>query len=192
MSETDKVNYRKIALCKRKELHANITYNEYGPNIRRFFRKWILREKAVSVIGLYYPVNSEMNPLSLIDYLQTQGKITCLPIVVGKNRPLIFKSWSSGKDIVIGHYGIPVPDDDLIVTPDLVICPLLAYDATGMRLGYGGGFYDRTISHLRRNKQTRYMGLAFSGQKSYHDLPSEVHDVPLDAVLTETGMDYFL
>jgi 5-formyltetrahydrofolate cyclo-ligase len=60
-----------------------------------------------------------------------------------------------------------------------------------MRLGYGGGFYDRTIKYLRRNKRVKYIGLAFSGQKSYHDLPSEVHDVPLDAVITETGMDYF-
>ena len=191
LSETDKVQYRKIALGKRRELHANTPHNEYGASIRRFFHKWILGEKAISVIGLYYPVNSEMNPLALIDYLETQGKITCLPIVIGKNSPLIFKSWSPGKDIVVGHYGIPVPDNDQIVTPDLVICPLLAYDSKGMRLGYGGGFYDRTIRQLRRNKQTRYMGLAFSEQKSYHDLPSEAHDVPLDAVLTEAGIRNF-
>jgi len=189
--EKDKVRCRKIALCKRKELHANIPHNEYCERIRRFFHKWILEEKAISVIGLYYPVNSEMNPLTLIDYLETQGKITCLPIVVGENSPLIFKSWSSGKDMEVGHYGIPVPDNDQIVIPDLVICPLLSYDAKGMRLGYGGGFYDRTIRHLRRNKHTRYMGLAFSEQKSYHDLPSEAHDVPLDAVLTEAGISNF-
>ena len=132
-----------------------------------------------------------MNPLSLIDILETHGKTICLPIVIGKNRPLTFKSWSPGKDLAEGHYGIPVPDNDQIITPDLVICPLLAYDAKGMRLGYGGGFYDRTIRHLRKNKQTRYMGLAFSEQKSYHDLPSETHDVPLDAVLTEAGIRNF-
>ena len=191
MSKKDKVKCRKIALGKRRELHANIPHNEYCARIRRFFHKWILEEKAISVIGLYYPVNSEMNPLTLIDYLETQGKITCLPIVVDENSPLIFKSWSSGKDMVVGHYGIPVPDNGQIVTPDLIICPLLSYDAKGMRLGYGGGFYDRTIRQLRRNKQTRYMGLAFSQQKSYHDLPSEAHDVPLDAVLTEAGIRNF-
>ena len=191
MSETDKVKYRKFALGKRRLVHANIPYNEYGARIRHYFHEWMLREKAVSVISLYYPVNCEINPLNLIAYLETQGKITCLPIVIGKKSPLIFKSWKPGKGIVVGHYGIPVPDNDLVVTPDLVICPLLAYDAKGMRLGYGGGFYDRTIRHLRRNKETRYMGLAFSEQKSYHDLPSEVHDVPLDAVLTETGISNF-
>ena len=93
--------------------------------------------------------------------------------------------------MLAGNYGIPIPDNDQIVTPDLVICPLLAYDSKGMRLGYGGGFYDRTIRYLRRNKQTKYIGLAFSEQKSYHDLPSEDHDVPLDAVLTETGVKNF-
>ena len=134
MSETDKIKYRKIALGKRRELHGNIPHNQYGESIKRFFHKWILGEKAISVIGLYYPVNSEMNPLTLIDYLETHGKTICLPIVVGKNRPLIFKSWSPRKDIVSGRYGIPVPDNDQIMTPDLVICPLLAYDAKGCLL----------------------------------------------------------
>ena len=156
-----------------------------------FLHEWISGKKSVSVIGLYYPVNSEMNPLTLIEYFNNQGVITCLPIVIDKNSPLIFKAWSPGKDMVAGRYGIPVPDNDQIVTPDLVICPLLAFDEKGMRLGYGGGFYDRTIRHLRRNKQTRYMGLAFSEQKSYHDLPWEDHDVPLDAILTELGISNF-
>ena len=191
MSETDKVQSREIALGKRREIHDNISHNEYGARIRHFFHQWISVKNSVSVIGLYYPVNSEMNPLTLIDYPNSQGKITCLPIVIDKNSPLIFKAWRPGKDMVAGRYGIPVPDNDQIVTPDLVICPLLAYDDKGMRLGYGGGFYDRTIRHLRRNKQTRYMGLAFSEQKSYHDLPSEEHDVPLDAILTESGITNF-
>ena len=191
MSETNKVQSREIALGKRREIHDNISHKEYGARIRHFFHKWISVKKSVSVIGLYYPVNSEMNPLTLIDYPKSQGKITCLPIVMDKNSPLIFKAWRPGKDMVAGRYGIPVPDNDQIVTPDLVICPLLAYDDKGMRLGYGGGFYDRTIRHLRRNKPTRYMGLAFSEQKSYHDLPSEEHDVPLDAILTESGISNF-
>ena len=191
LSETNKVQSREIALGKRREIHDNISHNEYGARIRHFFHKWISVKKSVSVIGLYYPVNSEMNPLTLIDYPNSQGKNTCLPIVIDKNSPLIFKAWRPGKDMVAGRYGIPVPDNDQIVTPDLVICPLLAYDDKGMRLGYGGGFYDRTIRHLRRNKQTRYMGLAFSEQKSYHDLPSEEHDVPLDAILTESGITNF-
>ena len=191
MSETDKAKQRKIALRKRMEIHAYLSHGEYDKRITRFFHEWMSEHKAVSVIGLYYPVNSEMNTFSLIDYLCSQDKVTCLPIVINKNKPLIFKPWKRGNKMFIGNYRIPVPDIDQIVTPDLIICPLLAYDSKGMRLGYGGGFYDRTIRYLRRNKQTRYIGLAFSKQKSYHDLPSEVHDVPLDAVLTEAGIENF-
>ena len=191
MSETDKAQQRKIAISKRIEIHANLSHEEYSKRITRFFHEWISEQKAVSVIGLYYPVNSEMNTFSLIDYLYSQDKVTCLPMVINKNKPLIFKPWKRGNKTFLGDYGIPVPDNEQIMTPDLIICPLLAYDSKGIRLGYGGGFYDRTIRYLRRNKQTRYIGLAFSQQKSYHDLPSEVHDVPLDAVLTERGIKNF-
>ena len=191
MSETDKAQQRKIALTKRMEIHANSSHEEYAKRITHFFHEWISGQKSVFVVALYHPINSEIRPLSLIEYLDTKNKTICLPMVVNKKQPLIFKPWRPGKKMVIGHYGISVPDNDLTLIPDLIICPLLAYDSQGIRLGYGGGFYDRTIKYLRRNKQVKYIGLAFSGQKSYHDLPSEVHDVPLDAVLTETGMDYF-
>ena len=191
MSETDKVQLRKIALSRRREIHANLPHEQYGRSITSFFNEWISGQKTASIIGLYYPINSEMNTSPLIDYIDSQGKMSCLPMVTNKNSPLIFKPWSPGKKMVVGHYGILVPDNDQIVTPDVIICPLLAYDAKGMRLGYGGGFYDRTIRYLQRNKQTRYIGLAFSEQKSYHDLPSEAHDVPLDAILTETGIKNF-
>ena len=187
----DKVQNRKIAISKRRKIYESLHQEEYAKKITHFFHEWISCQKSVFVVALYHPINSEINPLSLIEYLDIKNKTICLPMVVNKKQPLIFKPWRPGKKMVIGHYGISVPDNDQTLIPDLIICPLLAYDSKGMRLGYGGGFYDRTIKYLRRNKQVKYIGLAFSGQKSYHDLPSEVHDVPLDAVLTETGMDYF-
>ena len=191
MFEIDKVQHRKIAISKRKKIYETLHHEEYAKRITHFFHEWISGQKSVFVVALYHPVNSEINPLSLIEYLDIKNKTICLPMVVNKKQPLIFKPWRPGEEMVIGHYGISVPDNDQIVTPDLVICPLLAYDSKGMRLGYGGGFYDRTIRYLRRNRQTKYIGLAFSEQKSYHDLPSEDHDVPLDAVLTETGIKNF-
>ena len=189
--EIDKVQHRKIAISKRRKIYEALHHEEYAKRITHFFHEWISGQKSVFVVALYHPINSEINPLSLIEYLDTKNKTICLPMVVNKKQPLIFKPWRPGKKMVIGHYGISVPDNDQTLIPDLIICPLLAYDSKGMRLGYGGGFYDRTIKYFRKNKQVKYIGLAFSGQKSYHDLPSEVHDVPLDAVLTETGMDYF-
>ena len=191
MFEIDKVQHRKIAISKRRKIDEALHHEEYAKRITDFFHEWISGQKSVFVVALYHPINSEINPLSLIEYLDIKNKTICLPMVVNKKQPLIFKPWRPGEEMFIGHYGISVPDNDQIVTPDLVICPLLAYDSKGMRLGYGGGFYDRTIRFLRRNKQTKYIGLAFSEQKSYHDLPSEDHDVPLDAVLTETGIKNF-
>ncbi len=191
MFEIDKVQIRKIAISKRRKIYEALHHEEYAKRIAHFFHEWISDQHSVFVVALYNPVNSEINPLSLLEYLDIKNKAICLPMVINKKQPLIFKPWRPGEEMVIGHYGIPTPDNDHTLIPDLIICPLLAYDSKGMRLGYGGGFYDRTIKHLRRNKQVKYIGLAFSGQKSYHDLPSEVHDVPLDAVLTEKGMDYF-
>ena len=191
MFEIDKVQHRKIAISKRKKIYEALHYEEYAKRITHFFHKWISGQNPVFVVALYHPVNSEINPLSLVEYLDTKKKTICLPMVINKKQPLIFKHWRPGEEMVIGQYGISEPDKDQTLIPDLIICPLLAYDSKGIRLGYGGGFYDRTIKYLRRNKRVKYIGLAFSGQKSYHELPSEVHDVPLDAVLTETGMDYF-
>ena len=191
MFEIDKVQHRKIAINKRRKIDEALHQEEYAKRITHFFHEWISGQKSVFVVALYHPVNSEINPLSLIEYLDIKNKTTCLPIVVSKKQPLMFKPWRPGKKMVTGHYGISVPDNNQTLIPDLIICPLVAYDSKGMRLGYGGGYYDRTIKYLRRNKRVKYIGLAFSGQKSYYDLPSEVHDIPLDAVLTETGMDYF-
>ena len=191
MFEIDKVQHRKIAIRKRRKIYQASHHEEYAKRITHFFHEWISDQKSVFVVALYHPVNSEINPLSLVEYLDTKKKTICLPMVINKKQPLIFKHWRPGEEMVIGHYGISVPDNDQTLIPDLIICPLLAYDSKGMRLGYGGGFYDRTIKYLRGNKRVNYIGLAFSGQRSYHDLPSEVHDVPLDAVLTEKGIDYF-
>ena len=191
MFEVYKVHHRKIAISKRRKIYEALHHEEYAKKITHFFHEWISGQKSVFVVALYHPINSEVNALSLVEYLDTKKKTICLPMVINRKQPLIFKHWRPGEEMVIGHYGIPVPDNDLTLIPDLIICPLLAYDSKGMRLGYGGGFYDRTIKHLRRNKQVKYIGLAFSGQRSYHDLPSEVHDVPLDAVITENGIDYF-
>ena len=105
MSETDKAQQRKIALSKRKEIHANSSYEQYGKSITRFFHEWMSEQKAVSVIGLYYPVNSEMNTFSLIDYLYSQDKITCLPMVINKNKPLIFKPWKRGNKMFFTSLG---------------------------------------------------------------------------------------
>ena len=193
MFEIDKVQHRKIAISKRRKIYEALHHEEYAKRITHFFHKWISGQKSVFVVALYHPINSEINPLSLIEYLDTKNKTICLPMVVNKKQPLIFKPWRPGKKMVIGHYGIPVPDNDQTLIPDLIICPLLAYDSKGMRLGYGGGFYDRTLYNLRKNfkKKIIAVGLSYSSQNYNGLLPIEKTDEKLDAILTESGFNFF-
>ena len=193
MFEIDKVQHRKIAISKRRKIYEALHQEEYAKRITYFFNEWVSGQKSVFVVALYHPVNSEINPLSLIEYLDTKNKTICLPMVVNKKQPLIFKPWRPEKKMVIGHYGIPVPDNDQTLIPDLIICPLLAYDSKGTRLGYGGGFYDRTLYNLRKNfkKKIIAVGLSYSSQNYNGLLPIEKTDEKLDAILTESGFNFF-
>lgn len=191
--EIDKVQHRKIAISKRRKIYEALHHEEYAKRITHFFHEWISGQKSVFVVALYHPINSEISPLSLIEYLDTKNKTICLPMVVNKKQPLIFKPWRPGKKMVIGHYGISVPDNDQTLIPDLIICPLLAYDSKGMRLGYGGGFYDRTILNFKQNVEKKIftVGLAFSCQKYSGKLPIDKNDKKIDSVLTEKGFKFF-
>ena len=155
------------------------------------FKSWVKTKKEVLVIAFYFPIKTEVDPFPLVHLLHGSDLRFCLPIVRQRGHSLVFREWSGDSELITSSYGAKVPAKGILLIPDLIITPLLAFDQFGSRLGYGGGFYDRTIRHLRRNKKTRYMGLAFSEQKSYHELPSEEHDVPLDAILTESGISNF-
>ena len=117
----------------------------------------------------------------------SEGWITCLPIVKAGRLPLIFRQWSPGEPTRPGVWGIPMPAEDAPeVEPDVLLVPLLAYDRTGYRLGYGGGFYDRTLAHLRQRKRITAIGVGYSGQE-LEAVPHGAMDEPLDYVLTEAG-----
>ena len=193
MFEIDKVQHRKVAISKRRKIYEALHHEEYAKRITHFFHEWISGQKSVFVVALYHPINSEINPLSLIEYLDNKNKTICLPMVVNKKQPLIFKPWRPGKKMVIGHYGISVPDNDRTLIPDLIICPLLAYDSKGMRLGYGGGFYDRTILNFKQSVEKKIftVGLAFSCQKYSGKLPIDKNDEKIDSILTEKGFQFF-
>ena len=181
---------RSVLKKKRKEIFLN-NGAIFAEIISNHFYSWFKNQKNIYNLAFYYPINTEVDPFPIARLLKERNLNYCLPVVQKLNSPLIFKEWKEDTKLVVSNFGAKIPSEGDLIVPDLMLIPLLAYDDFGYRLGYGGGFYDRTIKYFRRNKQVKYIGLAFSGQKSYHDLPSEVYDVPLDAVLTETGMDYF-
>jgi 5-formyltetrahydrofolate cyclo-ligase len=138
-----------------------------------------------TVFGGYRAAGSEMDPQPLMTRLMETGATCALP-VASAGQPLAFRAWRPGEPLAPDAFGVPAPlADAALVTPHLVICPLLAFDRTGGRLGQGGGHYDRTLANLRRAGRVFVLGLGFAGQET-EELTLEPHDQRLDAILTET------
>ncbi len=139
------------------------------------------------VVSGFTPYRSEIDVTGLLSVMADKGHTTCLPIVVGERQPLVFRKWQPGDETEAGAWNIPVPvQSAAIVEPDVLLVPLLAFDKAGFRLGYGGGFYDRTIYNLRRTKDIVTIGVAYSAQE-ITKVPRDEHDQQLDWILTEKG-----
>lgn len=137
--------------------------------------------------ALYYPMGDELSTLPLIVALRKLGKTICLPNLVGDE--MIFRRWD-GETLQKSEYQFLEPSSDSdIVIPNLILVPLLAFDRQGHRLGYGKGYYDRVLHHLRQAHQFIAVGYAYSFQE-VESVFSEPHDKCLDTVVTETKLIY--
>jgi 5-formyltetrahydrofolate cyclo-ligase len=137
------------------------------------------------VVAGTFPMRSELDPRPLMRRLETLGATLALPRTPRHGQPLTFHRWDSETQLVTSRFGVTAPAPETpVVIPDLVLVPLLAFDRTGARLGYGGGYYDVTLEALRSAGPVFALGLAFAAQELDH-VPTEPHDVRLDAVLTE-------
>ena len=147
---------------------------------------------AGRTVAVYYAMGEEMPTLPLIAALNRAGAATALPVVAGRDRPLVFRAWAPGDPLVSGGFGTSVPAADAPeAVPDILAVPLLAWDGEGYRLGYGGGFYDRTLAALRAaDPGVRAIGLAFAGQRVAR-VPREATDIALDALAHEAGIVRF-
>lgn len=148
----------------------------------------LLREYRGAVLAAYWPMGSEMDPRGAM--AQHEGPLA-LPVVVAKAAPLRFRAYVPGAGLVPGGFGTQVPAEGEWLTPRLLLVPLLAFDAEGYRLGYGGGFYDRSLAELRAAGPCLAVGLAYAGQEWDGPLPRGPYDLPLDAVVSEAGLRLF-
>ncbi|MHA6288853.1 5-formyltetrahydrofolate cyclo-ligase [Maricaulis sp. CAU 1757] len=149
------------------------------------------RPQPGGVIAGYRPLGSEIDPTPLMQLLAANGLRLALPVVVAEDQPLEFRAWDGHGALEEGPFGIEVPGPDAeVLVPDLLLVPLLAVDETGMRMGYGKGFYDRTLAALRASGPIKAVGMAFDQQIIKH-VPRAAHDQPLDALLTPTGCREF-
>ena len=140
-----------------------------------------------SVIAGYLPVGSEISPVPVMERLAKSGRTLCVPVVAGGGRPLNFRQWTPAGALVKADHGIPVPSSGAWLRPDILIVPLLAFDANGHRLGYGGGHYDRTLESLRQTARSSAIGFAYGAQRTGM-VPTEAFDQRLDMVVTERGV----
>lgn len=140
------------------------------------------------VVACFSPMPDEIDPLALFLKLNSDGFKLALPQMQGKGLPLVMRAWTPGDRLIAGTWGIKEPGPEApVVEPEVVFVPLLAFDRQGYRLGYGGGFYDRTLELLRaRNPKLVTIGLGFAEQE-IDAVPHDVHDQRLDWVLTPSG-----
>jgi 5,10-methenyltetrahydrofolate synthetase len=137
------------------------------------------------VVSLYWPFRGEPDLRAWGAALIGRGARLALPVVEQKARPLVFRPWRPGDAMTRGIWNIPVPDTDARVVPDIVIAPVVGFDPVGYRLGYGGGYFDRTLAALAPGWRAIGVGHDLAALPTIHPLP---HDVPLHAIVTPSGI----
>ncbi|WP_323042329.1 5-formyltetrahydrofolate cyclo-ligase [Gemmobacter sp.] len=173
-----KTALREAALAARATAHA-AGQGAACDHLRAALAPWRGR-----VLAGYMPMRSEIDPLPVM--AGWDGPV-CVPVVIGRGQPLRFRRWTPQARMVPGNFGALIPDEGDWLVPDALIVPLLAFDRRGFRLGYGGGFYDRTLEGLRAAAPVGAVGFAFGAQE-LPDVPVEPTDQPLDLIVTEAGV----
>ena len=184
-NETD-VSEKKRLRAEARARRATLTDPGFAERIASFAR--LLGIAPGAIVAGYHPFRDEADPRGLMSALAALGHPLALPCIIQSCSALAFRRWTVGDALTPNAYGIAEPSittEELV--PAAVLVPLLAFDANGHRLGYGGGYYDRTFEALRR---VRIIGVAYSGQE-VAVLPREPHDHRLDMIVTEAGVRVF-
>jgi 5-formyltetrahydrofolate cyclo-ligase len=145
----------------------------------------LLQERPGVILGVYWPFQAEFDPRSLIDWLITEGSAVALPAVVDKKGPLEYRAWRPGEKLVDGVWNIPIPERRQIIVPQAVLAPLVGFDRECYRLGYGGGYFDRTLAALVPRPWAIGVGYELSQLETIY--PQDF-DIPMDLIVTEAGI----
>jgi 5-formyltetrahydrofolate cyclo-ligase len=145
----------------------------------------VLTELVDGPLGVYWPFRAEFDPRPLIEWAIAQGRVVALPVVVDKRGPLEYRAWRPGEALVDGVWNIPVPEKREVVIPRVVLAPLVGFDEICYRLGYGGGYFDRTLAALDPRPVAIGVGFELSSIETIHPQP---FDVPMQMIVTEAGL----
>lgn len=173
-----KAQARKAAFARRKAAHAAA-----GPGTAAQLSAVLAGFRAVPLSG-YMPIRTEIDPRPAMAEAAAHG-VVGVPVIEAAGQPLRFSRWTPDSEMTAGPFGAQIPAVAEYFEPEILIVPLVAFDAKGNRLGYGGGFYDRTLERLRSRHATLAIGFAYDAQEA-EDLPLEETDQPLDMIVTET------
>ena len=160
--------------------------------VQMFYDSLVLQPNCV--IACYWPKGRELDTTYLMDTFLDDGYRVALPIVEADSKVLKFGQWDHNTDMEHGAYDILQPrveHDGVYLSPDVFIVPMLAFDRRGYRLGYGGGYYDATLSYYMKEKEVTSVGLAYAKQACLFNLPVEEHDVRMDWIITEQEAHQF-
>ena len=171
---------RKAAFARRKPLFEAANAAQAG-----YLSEVLAGYRGVPLSG-FMPIRTEIDPRPAMAEACARGPVG-VPVIEAEAQPLTFAHWTPEVPMVPGAFGADVPEQPTFFEPEIVIVPLLAFDRAGGRLGYGGGFYDRTLEGLRAKRRTLAIGFAFAGQE-VETVPLEPTDQPLDLIVTETGV----
>ena len=172
-----KAEARKSAFARRKAAHARDPGQSAG-----MLASFLAGYRGVPLAG-YMPIRSEIDPRPAMAEAAAHGPVG-VPVIQGPAQPLLFSRWEPDAPMRDGPFGARIPETDDFFEPEILIVPLVAFTRQGARLGYGGGFYDRTLERLRAKRATLAVGFAYAAQEA-GALPVEATDQMLDLIVTE-------
>lgn len=150
----------------------------------------LMQWESKPIIAGYWPIDDEIDDRAFLEHCHNQGLQCGLPFITDSTSPLTFKAWQSSDVLEKGIYNIPAPAPEALdLIPDIMLVPLVAFDKDCHRLGKGGGFYDRTLAHLRQSHNVLSIGLAYDCQEIDH-VTREAHDQQLDCIVTPSRVVY--
>ncbi len=163
---------------------------DVGEGLKRHLLEALALPPGIAISG-YWPLPGEIDVRPALRHFHGEGHPIGLPVVTGKNQPLIFRRWNPEVELVPGSFRVMIPPPEAPeVTPAILMVPLLAFDPDGYRLGYGGGFYDRTLAKLRAEAHAVAVGVAYAVQE-VPMVPRGAFDQPLDFIITEHAVFKF-
>lgn len=181
----DRATLRARLIAARQALQPSLRLTATEAIARRLGE--LLPRLAPQVLAFYWPFRGEVDCRgAVIEWLAADGRRqAALPVIAAPAMPLVFRRWSPHCALEAGRYGIPVPARDDRVVPDVILMPVVGFDARGYRLGYGGGYYDRTLAALSPRPRTVGVGFEYS---RLQDFAAEAQDIPMDWLLTDGGV----